>query len=317
MVRFSDSWFPLREDRDQQRSKLEAERDRLFITMVDFVRQHASIHKHVLRHVVIPDSYQLPGTSRRSTVDVQFEILFLLPPLQNPQVINNSNWLEFVARLPDTNLNYLESITLTTSIMIEQAEEVSRLLSDQLPLLQRCRALKHLAMETQGPGMFQWAVREKKQKDAGHQQGRNVDRQLGSCQYGCNNNLVALRSIQLIHKSPLGPVQELNDIAFAFSDSLEEMAATEKWDGNVMAVLGNAPRVVLGEGWTLPRLRVLDFEALSYQLYFDLDTLQQFSALESLRLMDRIMEYNQREIQPWPSVSLPHLQKLDLMGSPA
>ncbi|KAF9349278.1 hypothetical protein BGX34_001882 [Mortierella sp. NVP85] len=317
MVRFSDSWFPLQEDKDQQRHKLEAEGDRLFITMVDFVRQHASIHKHVLRHAVIPDSYQLPRTSRRSTVDVQFEILFLLPPLQNPRAINNSNWLEFVARLPDTNLNYLESITLTTSIMIEQAEEVSRLLSDQPPLLQRCRALKHLAMETQGPGMFQWAVREKKQRDAGNQQGMIVDQQLSSWQYGCDNNLVALRSIQLTHKTPLGPVQELNDIAFAFSDSLEEMAATEKWDGNVMTVLSNAPRVVLGEGWTLPRLRVLDFEVLSSQLYFDLDALQRFSALKSLRLMDRIMEYNHREIQTWPSVSLPHLQKLDLMGSPA
>ncbi|KAK3821609.1 MAG: hypothetical protein J3Q66DRAFT_333762 [Benniella sp.] len=242
-----------------------------------------------------------------------------LPPLQNPRSIDNRSWCELVARLPDTNLKYVESITLVNFAGTISAEKTLALLDSQSPFLPRCRSLSYLEMETLGPDMFHWAVLEKRQLDAKLQQEGIVRRYLSSQPCGYHSDLVPLRSIKIRHKTPLKPVQELNDIAFAFSDSLEELTVDDKRDARraVVTNLSTMPGVVHGYGWTLPHLRVLDFHVLYSQLNFDLDALQRFFALESLVLADCIRAYNHRHIRSWPSVHLPQLKNLALVGSPA
>jgi hypothetical protein len=143
---------PSQESWDQY-VKERTERDsRLIRAMVHFVQQHTSIHNNVLRSAKVPR--YLPTPSRNCPVDILFEILALLPPLENPGSIDTPNWCALVARLPDTNLTYLETIDLTVALDIEQAEMVPKLLSDQPPFLPRCRTLKRLVMDTLGPDMF-------------------------------------------------------------------------------------------------------------------------------------------------------------------
>ncbi|KAF9350101.1 hypothetical protein BGX34_001416 [Mortierella sp. NVP85] len=309
---------PVQEIQDERQRELEAERDRLFRAMIQFVQQHTHIHKHVLRQVILPNSYQLPGTSRKSTVDVWFEVQALLPPLQNPRLINHLNWRELVARLPDTNLSHVESIMLTYFGEEASTERTFALLNNQPLFLTRCRALKHLEITTFGPDMFRWAVMEKEQRDKEYRQESIVGRHLNPW-HAHQISLVPLRSVKLTHKTPSGRVQELDDLTVAFSDSLEELTACEDWDTwrPVLTDLSTAPKVVHGQGWVLPRLRVLIFEVIYSQLHFDMDALQRFRALESLCLADRIMIYNHGHIRSWPSVNLPHLKNLVLAGSPA
>jgi hypothetical protein len=234
----------------RHRRQLGDERDRLFRDMVRFVRQHTSIHTDVLRRVEIPSPFFLPKTSQNSPVDVWFEILSFLPPPQNPRSIDHRNWCEIVARLSSADLSHVKSINLIYFKDPAYAAKTLTLLSNQPPFLPRCRALEKLEMETLGPDMFHWAVLEKKQKDEEKKQESIVGRHLSSWQCGHYNTLVPLQFGSIIHGTPLEPVQEVNDIAFAFSDSLEELTVSDKTDRRrvVSTDLAALPRVVHGKG---------------------------------------------------------------------
>ncbi|KAF9366793.1 hypothetical protein BGX34_007567 [Mortierella sp. NVP85] len=252
-----------------------------------------------------------------TAIDTHFDILSHLPPLQNPRSIDSFNWRQLVARLSDTNLSYVESIDRISGVNHDRGGRASKLLSKQPPYLPRCRALKRLATKTLGPDMFQWAVLEKKQRDEGHHQESGVGRHLS--ERGYHYDLVPLQSIRLVNKAASVLIQEMNDIAFAFSDTLEELAVSD-WGTQgrpVWTDLGDTPQVIHGRGWNLPRLRILSLEVNNFQLHFDMDALHRSSALESLCLQDSVMTYNLHDIWSWPSVHLPRLKKLELTGSPA
>ncbi|KAF9349042.1 hypothetical protein BGX34_002095, partial [Mortierella sp. NVP85] len=254
------------EDQEERQRELEVERDRLFRAMVRFVERHTSVHRHVLRQVVVPKSCNHLGNDRQSNDDIKLKIISLLPPLQNPRLINNQNWSELVIQLSDTNLNYVTSIKLVTFAGTISAEK-TLLLLDNRPLLSRCRSLKQLEMTTLGTDMFQWAVLEK-QKNVEHQQQSIIGRQLCSWQHGCYNDPVPLRSVKITHMTPLKPVQELDDIAFAFSDSLEELTVRNKWATGMSAFnhLGSTPQVAV------------------FAYKFDFQWLQHLPNLQSLQL---------------------------------
>jgi len=287
--------------------------------MLQFVQQHTLIHKNVLRYVEA-DIYATP--------DLFFEIQALLPPLHKPRSIDRWNWIKFVARVMDTNLNHLESIGMYTRNELDDntrwlRDKAYELLRSQ-PFLPRCRTLKELKMYTLGPDMFQWAVQEKKQMDEARQQEKISSLQVSTRQHGHHDNdlvpLVPLRSVTLDTKELRQPsVQELDDIAFAFSDTLEEITMRVGWSKgrNEYDSLASTPQVAYGQGWDLPHLRTLVLSVNHFQLYFDMDGLGQCRSLESIRLRDEITPYNHREVRSWSPVSLPHLRVLDLQGSPA
>ncbi|KAF9350102.1 hypothetical protein BGX34_001417 [Mortierella sp. NVP85] len=302
---------------DRRREEPEDVRDRFFKGIVQFVQQHTSIHKNVLRNVELP-SFGEPDP------DVHFGIQALLPPLQTPRSINNSNLYELAVRLEDTNLSYVKSINLQKyDVKYVHAEKAFELLSESHHFLPRCRSLKHLVMTTLGSDMFHWAVLEKKKMDDERRRMSSVGQHFGPQQHGYKNHnhvpLVPLRSVDIgsLERVPLG--QEVNDIAFAFSDSLEEFFASSWSFAQIhrMADLANTPQVVYGRDWDLPRLRTLVFRTNHSQLHFDMHGLQRCRTLESLVLEDDIIAFNLRDIRSWSPVSLPNLKKLDLKGSPA
>ncbi|KAF9350707.1 hypothetical protein BGX34_001028, partial [Mortierella sp. NVP85] len=296
--------------KEEDLNKQESERHRLFRAMVHLVKRHISIHRNVLQQVVLPDPYPIPGRSHYPIEDIKSEIDALLQPTSRLQTIHGHEWHKLVAQLSNAHLGNVDSIKLGHLMETVRAEKVFAVLSSQPPFLPRCRSLKHLEMETLGPDMFHWAVLEKnQQQDAGHQQESTVG----------SRDLVPLRSVEITHKTQMQPVQELDDMAFAFSDSLEELIVREKSDAKmpIFTDSGTSPRVLHGKAWTLPRLRILDFQALYSQLYFDMDALQRFRVLETLCLADRIATYNPRDRRSWLSFGLPHLKNLTLIGSPA
>ncbi|KAK3821606.1 MAG: hypothetical protein J3Q66DRAFT_438424 [Benniella sp.] len=300
----------------QRRDEMEGDRERLFMAMVRFVKRHTSIHHHVLRHVVLPDEALFPEIRRYSTVDVWFAIQLCLPPPQNLRQINRNNLYNVVVRQSEINLSHVESIMLDPAV--DNPARVFKIWDSRTPFLSRCRALKNLNMGTLGSDMFQWAVLEKKQKDAVQQQQSVAGRQLSSWQHS-HQDLVPLQSIKITHNTPLTPVQELNDIVFAFSDSLEDLTVCEEWDFDRMIStdLRTSSQVVHGRDWNLPHIRYLQVEVQYSQLQFDLDALQRFRALELLYLEDRIAIYDHRDIRSWPPLNHPHLKRLVLNGSPA
>ncbi|KAK3821488.1 MAG: hypothetical protein J3Q66DRAFT_367191 [Benniella sp.] len=289
--------------------------------MLQFVQQHTLLHKNVLRYV---EAYH------HMTPDLCFEIQALLPLLHNPRSIASSNWINFVGRLKDTNLNHVESITLDKNTEEHrhrgwgQKEEKAYEIYRNQPFLPRCRVLKELKMYTLGPDMFQWAVQEKKQRDEARQQKRITSQYASTRQHEYHDNdlvsLIPLRSVVICAKTRSQiPVQEVNDIAFAFSDTLENLFMPEEWsksrdeNGN----LASTPQVAYGRSWDLPRLRNIALNVSDFQLYFDMNGLGRCRSLVRIRLHDEIKLYNHQEVRSWSSVSLPHLKLLDLQGSPA
>jgi len=295
------------------------ERDRFFRGMMEFVRQHTSIHKNVLRNVRIPYPTDIHGTDQQSHPDVYYAIKSLLPPFPNSRTIH-TNWIELLARHTDSDLCRLESVSATTFDREWQDEELSEFLSRYSPLLPRCRALKHLSANTLGPDMFQWAVLEKKQKEAEQQQESIMGQHLSSWyQRHHASDLVPLQSVTIFNEKPSPLGQELNDIAFAFSDSLETMSVYDRARGASMFVdqTTASPVVSHGKGWHLPHLRILCFDISNMKLHFDMDSLQRCRSLESLDMRDDVVTYRHRDISSWLVVRLPRLKKLDLKGSPA
>ncbi|KAF9360968.1 hypothetical protein BGX34_007382 [Mortierella sp. NVP85] len=310
------------EEYGQHNNRMGSKHGHHFGDMWDFVLLHTFAHQHVLRQAFMPSSLIFPATSRDLIAIIWFKILSVLPPLHNPRQIIYSDTCKLAARLSDTNLIHVESMTLShhwETISAEKEMALNVFKYRQVPFLSRCRSLKHLETETLGPDMFHWAVSEKKQLDARRQQESIVGQQSTSWQHPHQSNLVPLQSVGLIHEVSLKPDQELDDLAFAFSDSLEELTVRgRQGDRRLVSVdLGTVPVALHGYGWTLPRLRILDLRVPRSQLRFDLKALQRFHALESLRLEDRINIYRYRDIRSWPSVNLPHLKKLYLEGSPA
>jgi len=301
---------------------------RLIRAMVRFVQQHISIHKNVLRSVKVPSHlgiFRQPSTVP-STADIQFEIFSLLPLIQNPRSIDVFNWCQIVSRLSDINLDHVESIDfgldnlhIFSGPRIGAEERAFNVLKGHPSFLQRCRALRRLVMETLGPDMFHWAVLEKKKRAEGYQQKGNVGRHLSFQEHGYHHDMVPLRSIRLVNKAPLVIVKELNDIAFAFSDTLEELVVVSGYTPIIIPFLELVAtlQVTYEQDWDLPRLRILSLEVGHYQLHLDVDALHRSHTLEALRLHDCITTYSRQDIGSWSSVHLPHLKKLELKGSPA
>ena len=159
---------------------------------------------------------------------------------------------------------------------------------------------------------------EKKRRTEGHQQEGNVGRHMSFQEHGYHHEFVPLRSIRLVNKAPLVIVKELNDIAFAFSDTLEELVAGRgRTPFGGLIELATTPQVIYGQDWDLPRLRTLSLEVSGSQLHLKMDALYRSRTLEALRLLDSITAYSHQDNGPWSFVHLPHLKKLELMGLPA
>ncbi|KAK3821510.1 MAG: hypothetical protein J3Q66DRAFT_398540 [Benniella sp.] len=306
---------------DPTRGIEETERNGFFRSMGEFVRQHTSIHKNVLQNVEVPSSSELYKTDQHSIPDVYYAIQSLLPSFQNLRSITTGR-IELLARPTNTSPGLLESITVLPRSGSLQAVKISELLRKHPPFLPRYRPLKHLTTETLGPDMFQWAVleKEKKQQEAELQLDSIVGRHMSSQQHEHHtSDLVRLQSINISNKNRSLLIQELDDIAFAFSDSLEEWRVEDGFTrhGGLVEEDDDASRIIHGQGWDLPRLRSLSFELFGVRLHFDMDGLGRCRALESLTLHDNLTTYRRWGIRSWPVVCLPHLKKLDLKGSPA
>ncbi|KAF9350081.1 hypothetical protein BGX34_001424, partial [Mortierella sp. NVP85] len=112
---------------DPTRGIKETERDRFFKGMMEFVRQHTSIHKNVLQNVEVPYSSLLYRTGQYSIPDVYYAIQSLLPSFQNLRSITTGR-IELLARPAGTCLSRLESITVLPCSGNLKAEEISELL---------------------------------------------------------------------------------------------------------------------------------------------------------------------------------------------
>ncbi|KAF9145873.1 hypothetical protein BGX30_006356 [Mortierella sp. GBA39] len=283
-----------------------------------FVQEHGRLFPGQLKTVTCPESeiwqswgwIPLPQTCPD---EVQFRILQLLPPLRRPSVLYEENWMQFLAHLRATDLGAVKKIDVYFDS--GKSETYGRLVENR-GFLQRCRELRTLSMGLLGKGAYKWAVEEKKaylENNSGGninyndkaqeisllQEDKIEDRHLY-----LRHGLVPLEiaCISGFEELPLEITDEIDDIAYAFSDTLTTLNLNIPYIfGESILNNGDEPTsmstIRIGRGWVdLPNLRDLYIDARVARLVLDPELLVHCPNLVSLGLYDdATIDYNLEE----------------------
>ncbi|KAK3824177.1 MAG: hypothetical protein JOS17DRAFT_270283 [Linnemannia elongata] len=154
---------------------------------------------------------------------------------------------------------------------------------------------------------FQWAVDERKQRDADIVAGRTP-----------LQPLVPLRIFSTVYDQPAFG-RQVNDVAFAFGGTLEKIVASSKW-WRMLTDQEAALEFSIGEGdhsWDLPRLSELTVNMREILIRIHPDVISRCQRLSRIFLKDRREEYRLDEVARWTPTELPLLKELALEGTPA
>ncbi|KAK3844663.1 MAG: hypothetical protein J3R72DRAFT_437731 [Linnemannia gamsii] len=324
--------------------------------MLQFVKEHSRLFPGQLQTVTCPESdvwSPLPWTALTQSVpnDLQFEILKLLPPLRKPKVLDEGNWMQFMSHPRETYLGAVKEIDIEWDL--ETAEEGEKAMHgrvcEERGFLQRCRTLKRLTIRSLGGGTYNWAVEEKKATlgvasninssgTATVNEGRTKSLLLQGNEDGevdrrlfLRHGLVPLEEayITLPGAEPFTDTDEVDDIAFAFSETLVKFNVSfssdmqdddddENNDDNTSQQSSIKPTIRIGQGWvTLPNLCDLYIDTRSVRLVIDRELLSNCPNLVTVDLYDdatfayRYQEANSDACEP---ALLEHVRELNLWG---
>ncbi|KAK3845596.1 MAG: hypothetical protein J3R72DRAFT_521161 [Linnemannia gamsii] len=291
------------------------QRIRQYEDMLSFVQKHRQIHTGVLRTGrCIPD--KITSTKEYCPIEYHSRLWQSLPPLVKPRLIDSDSWGHFVNRMQDTDLSCVESLCEWISSNPEDASW-SRLVKE-VPFLHRCRALKEIDLVSLGDDIFQWggdtfqwAVDERKQYVANFATGQTCDRPL-----------VPLRRFRAAYDH-LSAGSHLNDVLYAFNDTLEAVIVTGKWSSNQVDIHGLPEFLISSENentnsfWGLPRLANLVVNSKEINLRIHSDFLHRCPRLKQVSLHDMRRNYSLEDTVYWKPAVLPELEYLYLLGTPA
>jgi hypothetical protein len=180
-------------------------------------------------------------------------------------------------------------------------------------ILSRCRSLREIRSRNIIPGSFDWAVQEKKDMERLAQ-----DTILPTPAKSCfdvlppqpaylTHGLVPLARVNLQEHSMQS--QDLDAIAFAFSQSLEQIVIRSLHASN------DVQMIHLGNGWaSLPLLRELQMDSLGHRVALDPLLVAQCPLLFQIMISDKTFEYSCQDIVPWVSAQTPDLWRVYLKG---
>ncbi|KAG9070307.1 hypothetical protein KI688_009644 [Linnemannia hyalina] len=274
-----------------------------------FVQEHGRLFPGQLKTVTCPESeiWQSWGwisLPQKCPDEVQFRILQLLPPLKRPSVLCEENWMQFLAHPRATDLGTVEKID--AYFESGKSETYERLVENR-GFLQRCRGLRTLSMGSLGKGAYKWAVEEKKaylennsggkinNNDKGQERSLLQEDKIEDRHLYLRHGLVPLEIAYIsgLEDLPLEVTDEIDDIAYAFSETLTTLNLNipKNLDDSI---LNNDDEPTLpwtiriGRGWVdLPNLRDLYIDArVVARLVLDPELLVHCPNLVSLSLYD-------------------------------
>ncbi|KAG0343095.1 hypothetical protein BG000_008528 [Podila horticola] len=267
----------------------------IFEDVARFVEENIRLFGKQLRQVECPELYDGHCTQRYPK-PIMTRIMQALPPLDNPRHLHERNWLQFVFHVESTCLDNVHTIAAPADDLRWQTDLVQA--GGYLP---RCRSLKTLQLPYFVPGTFQWAVAERNRQSA-HGQG-----------------LVPLRSISIIQFNS-NPVLEIDDIAFAFSDTLEELTYDcNHLDEEDEETWNPIPQTfTAGYKWTtMPVLKSLSILMDNHALTLDPHILALCPALQTIDISDYKQNFSPTTRVWMEPLHLPGLTRIRLQGSSA
>ncbi|KAG0265519.1 hypothetical protein BGZ95_003298 [Linnemannia exigua] len=257
------------------------------LAMIHFVEEHTRLFKGVLKTVNCLERRVFPHVYQSWPSDVRKQIYRLLPPINQPDVINKHNWMRVMSHPTTTDFRHVHDINT-------KGDHWKDAVRDYPQFLQRCRSLKRLDVSPVGKGGFEWAIQEKRLANL-----------------GSSNGLVPLERVTL--RDYNSSTDEVNDIAFAFSDTLQFLLVCV-----TLEVEGPSPTIGIGQGWiNMPALTHLNVEARNYQLLVDQMLFAHCPNLFQVSLTDSTTIYRCQDIVPTLPGHLERITNLKLEGWPA
>ncbi|KAF9114752.1 hypothetical protein BGX30_006493, partial [Mortierella sp. GBA39] len=275
----------------------------LMLAMIQFVRDHTQRFPGRLRTVSCSNGGLWNDLEQKWPEETKLEILRLLPPLRSPTSLHRDNVQHVTLRLDSTDLSHVQEIYCARSFSPRPWFTAFR---DNLHLIQRCRALKSLDMDTLGPGTFKWAVQEKKALGSGKKVSW-LDRSRSAYLY-LEHGLVSLEKVHLKEGAGEPLTDELDDIVFAFDQTLRSI----KFSSMYLSSLPSRP-IHLGRGWVeLAALEYLSF--YTRRLVLDRLFFKLCPSLKSARLYDGSDPDRCEDVTTCLPADLPSLESLILIG---
>lgn len=284
-------------------SSSKAREAELWPALIQFVRDHTRRYPGRLRIASCSNGGLWCDLEQKWPEETKREILRLLPPLRNPTSLRRDNIQHVILHLDMTDLSHIQEINCSRSFSSSPWFTAFR---DNLHLIQRCRALKSLAMDTLGPGTFKWAVQEKKALENG--KGVSwLDKGQSAYLY-LEHGLVPLEKVHLKEGAGEPLTDELDDIVFAFNRTLKSI----KFSSLYLSSLPSRP-IHLGRGWVeLAALECLSFYTRG--LVLDRQFFKLCPNLKSASLYDGSDPNRYQDIMACLPADLPSLESLSLIG---
>ncbi|KAF8949530.1 hypothetical protein BGZ47_000071 [Haplosporangium gracile] len=282
-------------------------------SMVNFVKAHIQLFKGGLTTVRFPVQCMDRFIPHACPKEIQLEIFQSLPSLRKVTSITSDNLLQILAHPLQMDLGRVQLIS-----GVQQLEPTTDTSLQLEPVLQRCRTLKRLNTGALGADSFKWAVQEKRRKNglddaydnnAGPGHGfssQDMDLDLESL---WQNGLVPLADVKITEGSmPL--TNEVNDIAFAFSETLSRL------EFNTSRGFRHPTRSFsFGQKWVnLPVLTTLLLNTERDRLKIDALLLKHCPNLVEIKLSDHTLQYRCRDLVTCQPGLLFSLETLSLSG---
>ncbi|KAG0061541.1 hypothetical protein BGZ89_011370 [Linnemannia elongata] len=277
--------------------------------LFQFVVEHIRLFKGCLRVVQFSPSGQDNDFFEETSVpwETQLAIFRLLPALEKPMWLRSDNWMQFATKPLVTDLEHVEYISNLTPVSLW-----FDMVRPHRQFLQGCRSLKQLCMVSLGQGSFNWAAQEKRDMETRH--GR-INKEVPSTLQGprtadAEHGLVPLEVVKLFeHAEP--HTDELNDIAFAFSQTLVSI----DFHSASLEIFDPSRSIHLGQGWiTLPRLKRLALIGDAGRIVVDRALFTHCPNATHVEINDGTEEYHCQDIVPCLPAALPNLRNLCLRG---
>ncbi|KAG0258056.1 hypothetical protein BGZ95_005067, partial [Linnemannia exigua] len=261
--------------------------DEAMLALIHFVEEHTRLFKGVLKTVNCSERVVFPPIHQGWPSDVRKHIYRLLPPMYQPNILAMDNWMRLMIHPTRTDFGHVHEI-------YAKGDHWNDAIRDYPHFLQRCRTLKRLDVSPVGKGGFEWALQEKRLASLG---GSNI--------------LVPLEQVTLRDYNSF--TDEVNDIAVAFSDTLQSIIVRVTSE-----VEGPSPTIGIGQGWmNMPALTYLKLEARRYQLLVDPMLFAHCPNLTQVTLTDSTTIYRCQDIVSTLPGHLERITDLKLEGWPA
>ncbi|KAG0055848.1 hypothetical protein BGZ89_002249 [Linnemannia elongata] len=319
-------------------ARLKEERARHLEEMALFVQEHQRQHRNVIQTArCANDRFSVDCCP----VEYQMRLFQSLPPLVRPRTLDLNNWVQFSARVSETDVSLVKNIALMGASILTY--DVDRLM-DQKAILPRCRSLEKIALTTSSEDIFKWAVQERK----GFEDATAVSAQavVASQQ---RLPLVSLKNYRVeFNYSSSG--RQASDVLYAFGSTLQtiDISFRKFWllghapadsdtppspdfklggffenncdnvDGDDSGSNRNSRRAITPSPWLrLPRLETITIDTQDTILNLHPSLLARSPKLQRISLLDQRSRYSFSDVVYWEPGQCQDMVRISLVGTPA